>query len=605
MKHAYLIMAHHRPDLLELLLEALDDPRNDVYLHIDKKNLYRMEPERFSMERGRLFLIPSMKVNWGGYSQVVCELALLEAAVKGGPYSYYHLMTGATYPLRSQDEIHEFFEAHAGTEFVGFARRASSVRVKYIQLFNESNQRPPQSVPMRLRRRFLRLQKKLGVDRFRRFGLSFAKGLAYWSVTHELASYVLEHKSLIQKMLRRSYCGDEVFMHTLVRNSSFMKRIYDPGSEIRGSLRLTTWALEDTQARPGHNFLQNDLNYIASSGELFALKFEAPEGAAMIRTLRQRFRGYEAGQDGLVSIIVPVYNGEKSLRRCMDSILSQTRQKIEVLLIDDASTDRTAEICASYAEADPRVRVFRRAENGGLSAARNTGLDQAKGAFIQFADADDEIFPEMTEQLVSLLNTIDADIAECDFEEIREEQSIADKDEGPDEDRIRIYMGKELYRWLILYGRRCVVQWNKVFRRHIFDGLRFPEGKYHEDEFVIHEELSRALRVAVTDRRLYRYYRHEGSIISNKANRAQRICDACEAITERAAFFLERELFPFAGRSYDAFLSYHKKRSESFLSLPDGAEYLPRFLEIKKKAEQMWRSKCPKAIYRAWKKKEL
>ena len=114
----------------------------------------------------------------------------------------------------------------------------------------------------------------------------------------------------------------------------------------------------------------------------------------------------------LISVIIPVYKVERYLPRCIDSILSQTYKNIELLLIDDGSPDSSGDICDEYAEKDPRVRMFHK-ENGGVSSARNLGLDEAKGDYIGFVDSDDYIAPGMYEKLVELIEDNNADIAVC------------------------------------------------------------------------------------------------------------------------------------------------------------------------------------------------
>ena len=123
-------MAHHRPDLLQLLINALDDKRNDIVIHIDKKS--DMSPDQFYCNHANMIFIDRIEVNWGGYTQVECEYKLMKEAVKLGKHSYYHLLTGVNYPLWNQDYIHSFFEEKNGKEFRGFDYDADyTLRVKY------------------------------------------------------------------------------------------------------------------------------------------------------------------------------------------------------------------------------------------------------------------------------------------------------------------------------------------------------------------------------------------------------------------------------------------------------------------------------------------
>ena len=286
--HAYLIMAHHRPDLLRQLLAALDDPRNDIYLHVDRKASPEMKAEELSVAKAKLLSIPSMEVNWGGYSQIECTLRLLKAALADRSHARYHLMTGSTYPLRNQDEIHDFFREHPEKEHIALDAPAYE-RVRYRWLFNE-HRADTMDKPRRIIRGLdLIAQRWAGRDRFERFEMEHKKGLAYWSVTEVLASHVVEHEDVIREMLKWSVCGDEVFMQTIAWNSPFREGMLDDRGVANDSLRITTWPLEDGGIeRPGHNFLREDLDMLLESHAFFALKFEGPDGPGLIEEIKGR-----------------------------------------------------------------------------------------------------------------------------------------------------------------------------------------------------------------------------------------------------------------------------------------------------------------------------
>lgn len=287
MKHAYLIMAHHRPDLLRELISALDDERNDIYLHIDKKTIMDVDWD-IKTSKSCLYLIERMPINWGGYSQIYCEYRLLEAAVKNGPYQYYHLLTGSTFPLKNPDAMHAFFRLHSGKEFVGFDdKRDYSDRVKYCHLFCEAGKLYGLSGKMKgmLRRFWIFLQKAAKVDLFSRYGLICKKGTVYWSITEHLANYLLEKEQLVHDMLLKSVSGDEIFVQTLVYNSEFLDKVYCMDNEYEGSSREIAW--ENYGRRPGHNFLLEDLDILVSSQKCFALKFEGKNGTEIIEKIKK------------------------------------------------------------------------------------------------------------------------------------------------------------------------------------------------------------------------------------------------------------------------------------------------------------------------------
>lgn len=287
-RQAYLIMAHHRPDLLQALLDAIDDPRDDVYLHIDRKSLGQMPPDRFHTAYSRLTVLPSQRVNWAGYSQIDCTLRLLEAAVTHGGYAYCHLLTGATYPLKTPEELHAFFDAHPGRQYMDLDEAVPVERVRYRWLFNEAGKMPVRSWRNKLRGAALRLQRRMGTDRFARFGKTCCKGLAYWSITEDLARYLVEEEQAIRAMMRHSHCGDEIFAQTMAYNSPFRDSLFDEAGRPSRSMRMSTWPLEDAGAsRPDHNFVLADRKRLQAADDLFALKFEGPEGMQLIRALQQ------------------------------------------------------------------------------------------------------------------------------------------------------------------------------------------------------------------------------------------------------------------------------------------------------------------------------
>lgn len=290
-KHAYLIMAHHRPDLLRELLDALDDDRNDIYIHVDKKSSERVWD--YKTRNSKVVLVKPMSVNWGGYSQIECEYRLFKEAFSGGPYDYYHLMTGVTYPLKSQDYIHDFFDAHKGTEFVGFDNKEDySFRARYYYLFSEAGKRVGlvNRAKWRLREYWLEIQKKHHYDRLKKApfrNIEIKKGLAYVSVTNELVKYILDQKKVVKKLLGHSISGDEIFIQTLVYGSEFREKVYDYNNEFDGCMRIMAW--DDVYGeREGHNYIMQDLDALMNSDKLFALKFEGKDGLDLIKELKKK-----------------------------------------------------------------------------------------------------------------------------------------------------------------------------------------------------------------------------------------------------------------------------------------------------------------------------
>lgn len=182
-----------------------------------------------------------------------------------------------------------------------------------------------------------------------------------------------------------------------------------------------------------------------------------------------------------ISIIVPVYQVEKYISQCIESILAQTFTDFELILVDDGSKDNSGKICDEYAEKDKRIRVLHK-ENGGLSDARNKGLDNASGNYFMFVDSDDYIAPNMAECLYQNIIKEDADIAACNFRYVFEEDV---EEDFSTENKAEVLSGKEIF-----YNRKnernygfWTVAWNKLYKAETFKNMRFRFGKYHEDEF--------------------------------------------------------------------------------------------------------------------------
>ena len=214
-KHAYLIMAHHRLDVLEKLVTALDDIRNDIYIHIDAK--CKEDYSNIKTKYSKLYFLDRNDINWGGPTQIICELNLIKAAVSNQNYKYLHLLTGVTYPIKSQDYIHDFFNKNSGKEFIGFSNSNCDERVKYIHLFNEigkSEHKFHKRLLILIRKMFLKVQYLLHVDCFKKYNLVCKKGLVYFSITGELAKYIITQENKIKEFTKHSLCGDALIRVT-------------------------------------------------------------------------------------------------------------------------------------------------------------------------------------------------------------------------------------------------------------------------------------------------------------------------------------------------------------------------------------------------------
>lgn len=285
-RHAYLIMAHHRPDLLQALLDAIDDSRNDIFVHIDKKSV--MKPEDFKVKRASLAFIKRININWAGYSQVECEYRLLEAAVTSGKHSYYHFLSGVSYPLWNQEFLHAFFDKNTKYEYIGFDNLLDySDRARYYYFFSEYGKLKGLLGKgiFFWRKLLLFIQKRIGVDRIASTDFIIKKGCAYWSITDGFARYVLTCESMIKSMLKYTMYGDEVFVQTLAYNSIYRKDLFNIDNEYDGAMREVPWSSNIQGEHPECNLNMNDLEYLLSSKRLFALKFESSDGCKLINNI--------------------------------------------------------------------------------------------------------------------------------------------------------------------------------------------------------------------------------------------------------------------------------------------------------------------------------
>lgn len=284
-KHAYLIMAHTQPELLKKLVKLLDDERNDIYLHIDSKATdFPLEEIQSVMKKARCIFTEQTNVIWGSYSQIHCEMVLLKEAVKT-EHHYYHLLSGMDLPIKSQDEIHAFFEKYDGLEFVDEdlpqISEAALSRVKYRhKFFGKAG-----SVKDILGALETKGQKLFGVDRTKKYGdIVFQKGRNWFSITHGLAKLVVEKEVWIHEVFGHSVCGDELFLQTVARNSKFASNICNPNTMPEVSdTRYIDWN-RGSNNNP-YIFRTEDFQELKSAPGIFARKFDLNVDADIVEKL--------------------------------------------------------------------------------------------------------------------------------------------------------------------------------------------------------------------------------------------------------------------------------------------------------------------------------
>ncbi len=277
-KHAFLLIAHNNEDDLINLIKSIDFEYNDIFIHIDKKwkdcdfekikAAAKYSPTVFSEQR--------ISVIWGGVSQIMVELSLLESALHSGDYQYMHLLSGQDICIKSPLELHEFFEANDGREFLCFCggdwQKAAQSRVKYYHL-NCGRK----NIKSKLDKIYVGIQKILRINRLKKSNMVFCGGSNWASITSDFAKYLVLNKAQILKTFSHTLCADEIYKHTYAFNSEFKDKIYllntseenddsDPDM-YRANMRYIDWV----RGKP-YLFTEDDFEAIKSSPYMFIRK---------------------------------------------------------------------------------------------------------------------------------------------------------------------------------------------------------------------------------------------------------------------------------------------------------------------------------------------
>ena len=253
----------------------------------------------------------------------------------------------------------------------------------------------------------------------------------------------------------------------------------------------------------------------------------------------------------MITIVIPVYKVEKYLNRCVDSILNQTYQDFEILLVDDGSPDNCGEICDEYAQRDSRIFVIHQ-KNGGLSAARNTGLDwfykQNRSDYITFVDSDDWLHPEYLRILMNGIIENDVKISVCDFKRVTAESPYENYDNieyeltSPEDFLVNHF-------WQ--YNYAC----GKVYHKSVFDDVRYPVGKVFEDTFTTYKTLHKCEKIAYTKLQLYYYFQNEQGISHSPWKPSELVI--FDAMQEQMQFYKEKGLQKAFDKEFLLFVNHH------------------------------------------------
>lgn len=276
----------------------------------------------------------------------------------------------------------------------------------------------------------------------------------------------------------------------------------------------------------------------------------------------------------LISVIIPVYKVEKYIYECVESVLNQTYQNLEVILVDDGSPDKCPEICDEYAEKDKRVRVIHK-KNGGLSDARNCGIKNAKGEYLTLVDSDDCISEKMIETLYLLCKRKNVLLSQCDF---TTDWDIFQNEQGFFKNYI--LNANQCFENLFgTYSTTFCIACGKLYHISLFEHVSFPIGRIHEDVYTTHLLFEQAKKIVFTKKRLYFYRQREGSIMS--VERSKPTWDELIADMTRAKYFKEKGYLNLYGKQLCVCINVLKKQYKKY--------YRQMSLKRKKQMKKIYR----------------
>lgn len=218
-------------------------------------------------------------------------------------------------------------------------------------------------------------------------------------------------------------------------------------------------------------------------------------------------------EEDLISVIIPVYNVEKYLRQCINSVINQTYHNIEIILVDDGSPDNCGKICEEYAQKDSRIKVIHK-KNGGLSDARNAGIEIATGKYITFIDSDDDIVKEYVEYLYGLLSKNKTKMSIGSYSVISKEKKI-NIGEGYTE---KVLTTEECLERMLCEEGFSISSCAKLYSKELFDNVEFPKGKLNEDNGTTYKLILQCEKISFGNKSIYNYYKRDNSIMTSKFN---------------------------------------------------------------------------------------
>lgn len=247
----------------------------------------------------------------------------------------------------------------------------------------------------------------------------------------------------------------------------------------------------------------------------------------------------------LVSIVIPVYNVEEYLAQCIESILGQTYHNYELILVNDGSKDSSGKICEDYRNKDGRIRLIHK-KNGGLSDARNAGMEIAKGLYITFVDSDDFIHKDYLKEMVSFAVDNNVDIVQAEWSHFTKDLGTYERH------NLKISTGEEAFVDMLHFRNIHMMAWNKLYRRSLFENIYYPVGRINEDNLTTYKVVFRASKVACLPQVLY-YYRINDSGIMN-SNFSEKRFEVLSVIDEMKKYLGQES------QKYEYEINYHEVR---------------------------------------------
>ena len=288
-RHAYLIIAHSHPEIFKCLISALEDERNDIFCHIDKKANIDDFKKVIGGGQNVSFVNERVDVRWGDISQIEAEMTLLKAALNNGDYGFYHLISGVDMPVKSQDDIHRFFDERKEFNFIGYVDDYWRERLKhrcdvYSFFLKYQRHRFFGKIVKGLNRFvFEKVQKLLGVKRTYPFEIML--GSNWFSINNQLCKFIVQNYKYYYSQLHHITCVDEIFLQTVAWDSPYRQTLYNYGGKQQEmNMRLIDW-----QRGNPYSFQIEDLNELFNSNKMFCRKVESEHLAKVIlKKLKQK-----------------------------------------------------------------------------------------------------------------------------------------------------------------------------------------------------------------------------------------------------------------------------------------------------------------------------